>query len=281
MTLLVLANLEKTETLAALPLVAEAARSLGIRLCAPPDTARRLGADCASGDTPADAALVLGGDGTMLHAVRQLGPCPLPLVGVNTGTLGYMACGDVSRLADVLIALRDGRLVEEERRMVRAELPSPAGAPLVMHALNDVVVTRGDTGRILSLDLAINGTPVTTYLCDGLIVATPTGSTAYSLSAGGPILSPDARAIVVNVICPHSLSSRPLVLPDDAALEIRVRRAAVQPLVSADGQTDAPFPEGATLRIRRSERVVRLLRFPESDVFSVLRRKLGWSGTRP
>ena len=86
---------------------------------------------------------------------------------------------------------------------------------------------------------------------------------------------------MVNVICPHSLSSRPLVLPDDAALEIRVRRAAVQPLVSADGQTDAPFPEGATLRIRRSERVVRLLRFPESDVFSVLRRKLGWSGTRP
>ena len=302
MKLLVLANLGKPETLAALPRVAEAARSLGIGLCATPETARRLGCESAplpesasagadpqsaplregggpkgaGGSTPciADAALVLGGDGSVLHAVGELDGADLPIVAVNTGTLGYMACAGADRLGDVLRALRDGALATDERRMLRAEV---AGREL--HALNDIVVTRGDTGRILSLDLAIDGTPVTSYLCDGLIVATPTGSTAYSLSAGGPILSPGTQAFVVSVICPHSLSSRPLVLPDSSTLEIRVRRAAVTPLVSADGQRDAPLPGGAVLRIARSARSVRLLRFPERDDFSVLRQKLGWSGT--
>jgi NAD kinase len=296
--------------------------------------------------------------------VGELDGADIPIVAVNTGTLGYMACAGADRLDEVLRALRDGELVEEERRMLRAEIntrslreedltrrargsrgedltrgsrgsrgeyltrsarssrgedlmrsargsreenltrsarstrsecptrstetsvPTCAAAPSrgcaecrAFHALNDIVVTRADTGRILSLDLAIDGTPVTSYLCDGLIVATPTGSTAYSLSAGGPILSPRTHAFVVSVICPHSLSSRPLVLPDSAELEIRVRRAAVTPLVSADGQRDAPLPADSVLRITRSERTVRLLRFPERDDYSVLRQKLGWSGS--
>ncbi len=300
----------------------------------------------------------------MLHAVGELDGADIPIVAVNTGTLGYMACAGADRLDEVLRALRDGELVEEERRMLRAEIntrslreedltrrargsrgedltrgsrgsrgeyltrsarssrgedlmrsargsreenltrsarstrsecptrsaetgvPTCAAAPSrgcaecrAFHALNDIVVTRADTGRILSLDLAIDGTPVTSYLCDGLIVATPTGSTAYSLSAGGPILSPRTHAFVVSVICPHSLSSRPLVLPDSAELEIRVRRAAVTPLVSADGQRDAPLPADSVLRITRSERTVRLLRFPDRDDYSVLRQKLGWSGS--
>ena len=264
----------------------------------------------------------------MLHAVGELDGADIPIVAVNTGTLGYMACAGADRLDEVLRALRDGELVEEERRMLRAEIntrssrgedltrsargsreenltqsarstrsecptrSAEAGVPTcaadpsrgcaegrAFHALNDIVVTRADTGRILSLDLAIDGTPVTSYLCDGLIVATPTGSTAYSLSAGGPILSPRTHAFVVSVICPHSLSSRPLVLPDSAELEIRVRRAAVTPLVSADGQRDAPLPADSVLRITRSERTVRLLRFPERDDYSVLRQKLGWSGS--
>ena len=280
MKLLVLANLLKPETLAALPRAAEAARALGIDLVATPETARRLecpaceSASGAGGD--ANAALVLGGDGSVLHAVGELDGTNLPIVAVNTGTLGYMACAGAERLDEVLRALRDGALVEERRRMLRAEIDTQS---TVLHALNDIVVTRGDTGRILSLNLAIDGTPVTSYLCDGLIVATPTGSTAYSLSAGGPILSPRTEAFVVSVICPHSLSSRPLVLPDTSTLEIRVRRAAARPLVSADGQRDVSLPDGATLRITRSERIVRLLRFPERDDFAVLRQKLGWSGT--
>lgn len=289
MKLLVLANLGKPETIAALPRVAEAARALGIGLCAAPETARIL--ECTANETDgtgysrlspfADAALVLGGDGSVLHAVAQLDGADMPVVAVNTGTLGYMACAGAERIAEVLRALRDGALVEEERRMLRADIPAAKDAAGTkrppLHALNDIVVTRGDTGRILALDLAIDGTPVTSYLCDGLIVATPTGSTAYSLSAGGPILSPRTEAFVVSVICPHSLSSRPLVLPDSAALEIRVRRAATTPLVSADGQRDAPLVEGAVLRISRSERRVRLLRFPERDDFAVLRQKLGWN----
>ena len=299
MKLLVLANLGKPETLAALPRVAEAASSLGIGLVATPETARRLQCSvCDSASSSgADAALVLGGDGSVLHAVGELDGADLPVVAVNTGTLGYMACAGADRIDEVLRALRDGGLAEEERRMLRAvidtrsagstrslaaEVPTCAAAPsrsCALHALNDIVVTRGDTGRILSLDLVIDGTPVTSYLCDGLIVATPTGSTAYSLSAGGPILSPKTQAFVVSVICPHSLSSRPLVLPDSSTLEIRVRRAAARPLVSADGQHDLPLPDGATLRIGRSDRAVRLLRFPDRDEFAVLRQKLGWSGS--
>lgn len=266
MKLRVIANLLKPETHAALPRVKEVASCLGIELVETPETV-------------CNAALVLGGDGSMLHAVRQLSGADLPVLGINTGTLGFMACADVAHIEDALRALRDGRLVEEPRRMLQAEI-LPAGSGFsAKHALNDIVVTRGDTGRILSLDLSIDGAPVTTYLCDGLIVATPTGSTAYSLSAGGPILSPKTHAIVVNVICPHSLSSRPLVLADSAVLDIRVHRAAIAPLVSADGQDDASLPLDGTLRITRSPRVARLLRFPDRDEFSVLRQKLGWSGT--
>ena len=282
MVVRVLANLSKRETLAALPQVAKVSRRLGIGLCAEAATAQLLGRGCSVDETRADAALVLGGDGSVLHAVRRLGGTSLPVVCLNTGTLGFMACADVSRLDETLLALRDGGLVPEPRHMIQAAIlrdgrPIPGIAR--KHALNDIVVTRGDTGRILSLDLSIDGAAVTSYLCDGLIVATPTGSTAYSLSAGGPILSPRTHAVVVSVICPHSLSSRPLVLPDTATLEIRVRRAAIAPLVSADGQDDATLPVDATLRISRSPRTVRLLRFPERDEFSVLRQKLGWSGS--
>lgn len=290
MELYVIANLGKPETLAALPRVASAAARLGIRLVAERKTAELLGDNVRTAAPPpdADAALVLGGDGSMLRAARLLGAADLPVAVVNTGTLGYMACADVARLDETLLALRDGVLVEEPRRMIGGLLRSPESEESpkfqaqesreIGPALNDIVVSRGDTGRILSLDLSIDGEPVTTYLCDGLIVATPTGSTAYSLSAGGPILSPKTHAIVVNVICPHSLSSRPLVLPDTAEIDIRVRRAAV---VSADGQDGVSLPVGGSLRVARSPRVVRLLRFPERDEFAVLRQKLGWSGTAP
>ena len=303
MRLLVLANLLKPETHAALPRVAEVASRLGIELVQPDQREKHGEPEKRDERTKSlDAALVLGGDGSMLHAVRQLAGADLPVVGINTGTLGYMACAGVSRIDETLLALRDGALVEEPRRMIQGEivhgpksevrsrtpdsglrtsdpgLQTPDSHP-IGPALNEIVVTRGDTGRILSLDLSIDGTPVTSYLCDGLIVATPTGSTAYSLSAGGPILSPGTHAVVVSVICPHSLSSRPLVLPDSAVLDIRVRRAAVDPLVASDGQDEAPLPPDATLRISRSPRVVRLLRFPDRDEFSVLRQKLGWSGS--
>lgn len=284
MELYVIAHLGKPETLAALPRVSAAAARLGLRLAAEPETARLLGGEVrtASASAGADAALVLGGDGSMLRAARLLGAADLPVAVVNTGTLGYMACAGVARLDETLLALRDGVLVEEPRRMISGLLRNPEAtgdvARTIGPALNDIVVSRGDTGRILSLDLSIDGEPVTTYLCDGLIVATPTGSTAYSLSAGGPILSPKTQAVVVNVICPHSLSSRPLVLPDTAVLDIRVSRAAS---VSADGQDGVPLAVGGTLRVTRSPRAVRLLRFPERDEFAVLRQKLGWSGTAP
>lgn len=285
MRLYLIANLTKPETHAALPRVVSAATRLGMDLTADAATGQAAGLDPAAwveaSACKADAVLVLGGDGSVLRAVRSLGDADLPIVGINTGTLGYMACADVSRIDETLQALQEGRLVEESRRRIEGRISTPDGgeAVCVGPALNEIVVTRGDTGRIISLDLTIDGVPVTSYLCDGLVVATPTGSTAYSLSAGGPILSPRTHAVVVSVICPHSLSSRPLVLPDTAVLEVRVRRAVVEPLVSADGRDGVSLPMDGVLRISPSARAVRLLRFPDRDEFSVLRQKLGWSGS--
>lgn len=289
MRLYLIANLTKPETRQILPRVVQTAARMGIELVADAPTGEAAALPITAPGEDAfrevQAAIILGGDGSMLHAVRALGGADLPVAGINTGTLGYMACADVSRLEETFLALREHTLIEEPRSLLQAsisqESPSHKCKITIGPALNDIVVTRGDTARILSLDLSIDDVPVTTYLCDGLVVATPTGSTAYSLSAGGPILSPKTHAFVVSVICPHSLASRPLVLPDSATLDIRVHRAAVDPRVSADGFDGAPLPQHSTLHISRANRVVRLLRFPERDEFSVLRQKLGWNGSRP
>ena len=145
--------------------------------------------------------------------------------------------------------------------------------------MNDIVVTRGESGRIVSLELSVDGRIVTTYKCDGLIVATPTGSTAYSLSAGGPIVSPTTPAIVVSVICPHTLSSRPLVLPETSVIEITARKAVAPLVVSVDGQDDQPLGQGQSVTVTLSPRIARIVQLPGHDSFAVLRAKLNWSGT--
>lgn len=283
MKLGVVANLSKSGTADVLARVARVAERLGIALHGDAATvaALRAGSLCqpdALGGA-CDVALVVGGDGSMLHAARLLGEAGIPLAGINTGTLGFMTCAAADRLEEVLESLVRGDYRVDERRMVQAELRGDGGEPVVKHALNDVVVARGESGRVVSLELAVDGRPVTTYLCDGLIVATPTGSTAYSLSAGGPIVSPATPAVVVSVICPHTLTSRPLVLPDTSEIEITVRRAAAPLIVSVDGQDDAELQVGGRVRIVRSARVARIVLLPDHDGFAVLRRKLGWSGS--
>jgi NAD+ kinase len=279
----VIANLGKRGTADVLARVAKAAKRLGLALHgdAPTITALGTGTVCPPDGfgRECDVMLALGGDGSMLHAARLLGDGGIPLAGVNTGTLGFMTCAAADRLEEVLESLTQGDYRVDERRMLQAEICRGGDAPLVKHALNDIVVARGESGRVVSLDLAVDGRPVTTYICDGLIVATPTGSTAYSLSAGGPIVSPDTPAIVVSVICPHTLTSRPLVLPDTSVIEVSVRRAAAPLLVSVDGQDDAGLQVGDRVRIVRSERVTRIVLLRDHDAFAVLRRKLGWSGS--
>lgn len=281
----VIANFAKQHAGEVLLRVARLAADRGISLHADASTVAAMGAGEVSPDPDhlgrvADAVLVLGGDGSILHANRMLGGCGVPLAGINTGTLGYMTCAGADRLEEVIAGLQDGSVRIEDRRMLSADFHLQGKPPHPpKQALNDVVVSRGESGRVVSLGLSVDGHPVTTYVCDGLIVATPTGSTAYSMAAGGPILSTETPALVLSVICPHTLSSRPLVLPDTSEIEIAVRKAAAPLLVSVDGQDDAELCVGDRIRITRSPHVARIVLLHDHDPFAVLRRKLGWSGS--
>lgn len=283
MDLGVLANLEKSGSPEALRRVAAAARKLNITLHADARTVAVMGdgvvcnAELLWRET--SAVLVLGGDGSMLHANRILGESGIPLAGINTGSLGYMTCATAEQVEDVLHALHDGTARIENRSMLQATCWKGSEEAGTWHALNDVVAARGESGRVIALELAVDGRAVTTYVCDGVIAATPTGSTAYSLAAGGPIVLIETPATVLSILSPHTLSSRPLVLPDSSNIELTVRRAGAPLLLAVDGRETVPLDVGDRVCITRSPRMARVVQLAEHDAFAVLRKKLGWSGS--
>ncbi len=234
----------------------------------------------ASTDARPDFYVVLGGDGSVLRAIHTV-PCDgVPLVNINIGSLGYLTCAGLEELDSVLDTLVMGRHTISIRTMLHAACTDAAGVPLAppVHALNDLVVLRGDSGRIIGISLNVDGADVTEFLCDGLIVASPTGSTAYSLAAGGPIILPDARVLTISVICPHTLTSRPLVLPETAAITLTVSRGHSPVSFSFDGQISATLKTGDRITISRSDRTAHLVMMPGHNPFDTLSRKLGWSG---
>ena len=251
--------------------VRAAARRLGIAL-APEAEARH-----------ADALLVLGGDGSVLRAAHRHAALGKPFLVLNAGSLGYLSSAPVSGAEELLGAWRRGECQASTRSMLRSQIRrggnGPAGAAHL--ALNDLVAMRSDTGRVVALDLSVDGNDVTRFLCDGLILATPTGSTAYSLSAGGPILSPATPAFVVSVVCPHSLTSRPLVLPAESVVTVRVARAEARVGFSVDGALRARLRPGDSFTATTAALSVSILFPPDADPFRPLREKLGWSGTTP
>ena len=281
MKLGIFANCEKPNALPVLRRLAQVAGKLGVDIFASPAIRAHVGAgtEIAEGEYGAtcDMVLCVGGDGSVLHTLGLLGDAAVPVAALNAGTLGFMSCAPADQLETLLECLTAGRYRIEERIMLSAAVQ---GNPSY-HALNDVVVARGASGRIITLDLTVNGNPVTSYKCDGLIVSTPTGSTAYSLSAGGPILMPETRAIVVSVICPHTLSSRPLVLPDSAVIEVTVRKTTHPLLLSIDGRDESTLPPGEKITIARSPRIARIVQLHHHNPFDALRVKLGWKGTPP
>ena len=226
----------------------------------------------------ADALLALGGDGSMLGAVRAHAPLGKPFLGINIGTLGYLSAAPLAGAEEALRAWRDGETRIEERSMLRAQVRrggnGPAGRPAI--ALNDIVATRQGTGRVACIALEVDGEHVAEFPCDGLILATPTGSTAYSLSAGGPLLSPQTDAFVANVICPHTLTSRPLVLPGDSIATVRVVRAGGPVAFCADGIVCGRMREGDSFTATTAALRVSLVSMPGADPFGALRSKLGW-----
>jgi NAD+ kinase len=224
----------------------------------------------------ADLAIVLGGDGTMLNAARRLARYGVPLVGVNQGRLGFMT--DIAR-EDMLTCmddLLDGRFMPEKRMLLAAEVWRDGKEIASNMALNDAVVDKGAIGRMIEFELFIDGEFIYNLRSDGLIVSTPTGSTAYSLSAGGPILHPTMTGIALVPLCPHALTNRPIIVNDSAEIELRITQAD-DPRVHFDGQLTLDLERHDCVRLKRSDYTILFLHPPGYSYFAMLRQKLHWS----
>jgi len=224
---------------------------------------------------PLDLVVVLGGDGTLLSAARATAAIDVPLLGVNLGSLGFLTEVPLPSLYPMLEAIRQGRAAVEHRSLMRCELlrgETVRGSYLVF---NDAVVNKTALARLNNYDLYIDKAFVSSYRADGMIVATPTGSTAYSLSAGGPILAPTVSAFVITPVAPHALTHRPLVVPDSVEIELTLRSAEEVAYLSLDGQPGLDLRDGDRVRCRRSEHQVTLFR-TGTDFYQALRTKLKW-----
>jgi NAD+ kinase len=219
--------------------------------------------------------VVLGGDGTLLSAVRATAASDAPLLGVNLGSLGFLTDVPLSSLFSMLDAISQGAASIERRSLMRCELLRGETTLGNYLAFNDVVVNKTALARLNNYDLFVDGAFVTSYRADGMIVATPTGSTAYSLSAGGPVVMPTVNAFVITPVAAHSLTHRPLVVPDSAVVELLLRSGGEVAYLSLDGQPGLDLRDGDRVRCRRSEHQVSLFR-TGSDFFDVLRTKLKW-----
>jgi len=226
----------------------------------------------------ADLIVVLGGDGTILRAARELEGCEAPILGVNLGNLGFLTSVRAEDLHESVQQVLRGEYRLSERHTLQTGLRRD-GNPLETYcALNDAVISRGAISRIVQLQLSIDGEMLTEYVCDGMIFATATGSTAYSLSAGGPILVPTARGLIVTPICPHALSNRSVIVGEESVIRCRVASAAGELLLTVDGQVQLRMQVGDEVEVQQSKRTVQLVTLPGHSYFEVLREKLKWSG---
>jgi len=225
----------------------------------------------------ADLVLVLGGDGTLIHAAGLLGGKPVPILGVNMGSLGFMTEVPQSEMYQALESVVAGRADVSERMKLRVHLHRGGSSERVLDAevLNDVVIGKGALSRMAELDTRCSGNYVATYKADGVIVATPTGSTAYALAANGPIMFPTMRGVIIVPICPHTLTQRPLVVPEDENVEILLMNDA-EVFLTLDGQKGLQLERGDRVQVKQSYNRVLLVRNPTIDFFGILRAKLRW-----
>jgi NAD+ kinase len=223
----------------------------------------------------ADLVIAIGGDGTLLHAARHVAAREVPLIGINRGRLGFLTDVSPEHMLDALDAILGGDYLAERRLMLAASTDRSGRDALF--ALNDVVLQKGDTGRLLDFTTDVDGTYVNTHRGDGLIVATPTGSTAYALSCGGPIIQPNVNALVMVPICPHTLSDRPLVLESSSTIRVTLDNAGgSEAHVVCDGEPLARMAHGDVLTISLAKQAVTLLHPREYNYYELLRSKLNW-----
>ncbi|HHQ69023.1 MAG TPA: NAD(+) kinase [Halothiobacillaceae bacterium] len=226
-----------------------------------------------------DLIVVIGGDGTLLNAARSLCRFNVPIVGVNLGRLGFLADISPPKLADHFGAILDGHFSVDNRFLLEGVLMREDSRVMQSVALNDITFKMQDPARMIEFEMSLNGTLVNHQRSDGVVVCTPTGSTAYALSAGGPLIDPELEAIGIVSICPHTLSYRPIVVDAHQTIEISLKSdSRGGGIISFDGQLNQPTQPGDVLIIRRHDHQVQLLHPPGHDHFSLLRSKLGWSG---
>jgi NAD+ kinase len=223
-----------------------------------------------------DFVVVLGGDGTMLSAARSVAVADIPILGVNLGSLGFLTEIRQDEIAQALAAVDSGRCEISSRWMLHCQVRRGTECIANYDALNDVVLNQQAVARITEFEVRVNGIFVSVYKADGLIVATPTGSTAYSLAAGGPILAPNVPGFVVTPVASHALTNRPLVVQDTAVIEIHLKVTREHAFLTVDGQQGIGLNEGDVVQCRKSKYQVRLFTLPDRNFFQVLRNKLKW-----
>ena len=225
-----------------------------------------------------DVLLVFGGDGTMLRVGRETAGSRTPIFGINTGHLGFLTGANLDQMPTALNQIAGGSFQITNRSVIEAR-GRAGGRSFRILALNDIVVSRGASSRVVELEVKVNGELLTRYHADGLIIGTPTGSTAYSLSAGGAIVSPDAEVFTLTPICPHTLSNRSVIVSLSSKLEVKVLNDIPATILTADGQVQLELGGGVVVSLRRSRASVRLLQLEGHSFFGTLRAKLRWSGS--
>lgn len=242
------------------------------------DALRTRGYDRAEIPALVDMVIVLGGDGTLLSAARLVAGSKrnVPIFGVNLGSLGFMAEVALKELYGNLEQALAGKLVAEERMMLTAAVVRGGRRVSGYTVLNDAVINKGTLARMMMLEVSVDDAHLTTLKADGLILSTPTGSTAYSLSAGGPIIEPTIHCFVLTPICPHTLSNRPIVLPDNATVSVRLVSPSEDVALTLDGQLGCPLRQFDVVEVRKAKYRIRLIKHPAKDYFEILRTKLGW-----
>jgi NAD+ kinase len=226
-----------------------------------------------------DALLTLGGDGTLLRGARLLADHEVPILGINMGRLGFLTCCPADQMAHALMRFARDDYTVESRMLLRAAVTGADGRERDSWlALNDIVVHKGGFARVIDISVSVDEELIASYAADGVVISTPTGSTAYSLSAGGPVVVPTLETLIVTPISPHTLAIRPVVLAPTARVTVRAEGAREPLMVTVDGQVGTSIGEGELLLASRARHVVKIVRFPGSSFFTTLRQKLGWGG---
>jgi NAD+ kinase len=258
-------------------------RATGRKLFTEPVTARLAKTDATICADPrqlaraVDLLIVFGGDGTMLRVARDTAGVATPMLGINIGGLGFLTAVPSDQLERALKLIWQGGFKFERRALIEAT--TRVGGKLIRQlALNDIVIGRGEVARLIDLEVDVNADPLTRYRCDGLIVSSPTGSTAYSLAAGGAVVLPTADVFALTPICPHTLSNRSLIVPLSATIRIKPVGQRTATILSADGEVITELATGDVVTVRRSRHSVKLMHLADSSFFEALRRKLQWRG---